>query len=62
MECMTLMVKLNWKLQSLCDYSDAYIRLSGTITITAKADDDATKRADERDKGVILCVIYWLHK
>ena len=50
---------LRW---SLCNYSDVYIRLSGTITINGKADDDATKRTDERDTEVILCVIYWLHK
>ena len=50
---------LRW---SLCNYSDVYIRLNGTITINGKADDDATKRTDERDTEVILCVIYWLHK
>ena len=39
----TLMLK-----SSLCDYSDAYILVSGTITITRA--DDAAKRADERKK------------
>ena len=37
-----------------CDYADAYILVNGTITITADGDDDAAKRADERDKGVIF--------
>ena len=36
----------------LCDYADAYILVKGTITITGAGDDDATKRADERDKCV----------
>ena len=37
---------------SLCDYADAYILVKGTITITGAGNDDATKQADERDKGV----------
>ena len=36
---------------NLCDYADAYILAKGTITIT---DDDAAKRLDERNKGVIF--------
>ena len=28
---------------SLCDYSDAYILVSGTITITGAGDNDAEK-------------------
>ena len=49
---------------SLCDYSDAYIFVSGTITITGAGVDDAAKRLDERNKGVIfkLCTINSLHK
>ena len=39
---------------NLCDYVDAYILVKGTITITGNGDDDAVKRANERDKGVIL--------
>ena len=35
---------------SLCDYSDAYILVSGTITITGAGADDAAKRLDERNK------------
>ena len=38
---------------NLCDYSDAYILVSGTITITASGNDDAAKQADERNKEVI---------
>ena len=34
----------------LCDYGDAYIRVSGTIAITGEIDDDTAKRADERNK------------
>ena len=37
---------------NLCDYADAYILVKGTITITGAGNDDATKRADERDKDV----------
>ena len=37
---------------NLCDYADAYILVKGTITITGGGNDDATKRTDERDKGV----------
>ena len=37
---------------SLCDYSDAYILVKGTITINGKGADDAARQADERDKGV----------
>ena len=36
----------------LCDYVDAYIIVKRTITISGAGNDDATKRADERDKGV----------
>ena len=39
---------------SLCDYSDVYIPVSGTITITGAGDDDAAKQVDERNKGVIF--------
>ena len=37
---------------SLCDYSDAYILVKGTITIAVAGDDAAARQADERDKGV----------
>ena len=37
---------------SLCDYADAYILVKGTITIAGVGNDDATKQADERGKGV----------
>ena len=39
---------------NLCYYSDAYILVSGTITITGEGDDDNAKRADEGNKGVIF--------
>ena len=37
---------------NLWDYTYAYILVKGTITITGAGKDDATKRANERDKGV----------
>ena len=37
---------------SLCDYSDVYILVKGTITIAGEGADAAARRADERDKGV----------
>ena len=37
---------------SLCDYSDAYIRVKGKITITGARYNEAARRADERNKGV----------
>ena len=37
---------------SLCDYSDAYILVKGTITITGAGADAAARQADERGKGV----------
>ena len=39
---------------SLCDYSDAYILVSGTITITEDGEVDNTKQLHERSKGVIF--------
>ena len=39
---------------SLCDYSDAYVLVKGTITINGRGADDATRLADERDKGCII--------
>ena len=37
---------------SLCDYSDAYILVKGTITINGAGADAAASQADKRDKGV----------
>ena len=39
---------------SLCDYSDAYILIKGTITITGAGADAAARQADERDKSVVF--------
>ena len=50
---------------SLCDYIDAYILVSGTITTTGAGEDDNTKRLDEINKGETikkLWTIHWLHK
>ena len=35
---------------SLCDYSDGSITISGTITITGAANNDAVRWLDERNK------------
>ena len=45
----TSMVRSN-----LSDYSDAYVLVSRTITITGSGDDNAAKRADERNKGAVF--------
>ena len=37
---------------SLCDYSDVYILVKGTITIAGAGDHAEARQADERDKGV----------
>ena len=37
---------------SLCDYSDAYVLVKGTITINGRGADAAARRAYEQDKGV----------
>ena len=39
---------------NLWDYSDAYVLVSGTIAIAGAGADDDTKRADERNEGVIF--------
>ena len=38
---------------NVCNYSDAYILVSGTITIDGEGDNDATKRANEINNGII---------
>ena len=42
---------------SLCDHSDAYILVHGTITIDGEGDNDAAKWADERENGVYLKIV-----
>ena len=39
---------------SVCEYSDAYILVDRTITITGAGSDNAARRLDERNKGVIF--------
>ena len=38
----------------LCDYSDAYILVSGTITITGTGNDDVVTQEVERNTVVII--------
>ena len=57
----TIKFKTSMLMSSLCDYSDAYILVNGTITITGDGDDDNAKRLDEGNKGIIfkkLCTIH----
>ena len=35
---------------SLCDYSDAYVLLNGTITIIGRRADQAARQADKKVK------------
>ena len=35
---------------SLCDYSDAYMLLSGTITVVGAGAEDAARAADRNNK------------
>ena len=39
---------------SSCDYSDAYMLVVRTVTITDAAINDVTKRADERKKEIMF--------
>ena len=39
---------------TLCDYTDAYILVNGTITMNGAGADDKAKRLDERNKGVMF--------
>ena len=39
---------------SSCDYSDAYILVSGTLTITGAGNDDAAIRLNEINKEAIF--------
>ena len=38
----------------MCDYSDAYILLSGTIIISERQAKQAARQGDERNKGTIF--------
>ena len=46
--------KITMFTSNLCYYADAYIFVKGTITITGAGDDDAAKRLEEQNKGVIF--------
>ena len=46
--------KITMLKSNLCDYADAYILVKGTITTTGAGADDAAKRLEERNKGVIF--------
>ena len=44
----TLSLKLQMIRSNLCDYGDAYILVSGTMTITGEEDDDAAKKSRQK--------------
>ena len=49
----------------LCDYSDACILVSGTITVNRAGDDDHAKRLDKRNKKSNISKLssfHWLHQ
>ena len=52
----TIMLK-----SSLCDYSEAYILVKGTITLVGQEKNDATIAAERNDKQVVLlnCVPFF---
>ena len=58
-ECITKTIK-DMIRSNLCDYINAYVIFSGTITISVSGDHDAAKWADGRYKGVIFknCVVF----
>ena len=39
---------------NLCDYANAYMFVTGTVTITGHGDDEVAKQLEERNKGGIL--------
>ena len=47
---------------SLCDYSDVYILVSGTITIDGAGADDSAKRSDERSREVFIYLFIYLYQ
>ena len=52
--CSKIKFKTSMLKSALYDYSDTYVLLSRTITITGAGDNDAARRADEKDKQVIF--------
>ena len=46
-------IKFETSILRSIDYSDAYVLLSGTITIDGAGEEIAAKQLDERNKGVI---------
>ena len=42
----------------LCDYSNAYILVGATITITGAGKDDAVRRLDERNNKIFKVIIF----
>ena len=53
-ECIILIVTIDLRPQCLCYYSDTYILVKGTMTITGAGDDAAASQVDERNKAVIF--------
>ena len=47
-------------ISSLCDYSDAYILVNGTLTITGPGADNIKNQADKKEKEAIFKNLYQL--
>ena len=50
--------KTSMLMPRLCDYSDAYVLVSGTITIAGAGADDVAKWLDERNKRGIFKIVH----
>ena len=52
-----------WLLKrTLCEYSNAYIVVKGTITITRTGTDELARQADEISNTKKSSTNYWLHQ
>ena len=51
-----LVVKSNSRPQSLCDYSDAHILVTGTVRIVGVGNSDAAQGADKGNKPFTKCI------
>ena len=43
---------------TLCDYSDVYILVKGTIIITGRGADQATRQTDKSNQGAIFKIVH----
>ena len=45
---------------NLCDYTDSYILVKGTITITGAGDNVRERQADEQNTGITFKIVLHL--